>query len=701
MARAIPCLALFLALLLAGDPERAEKAAKKPVTDSYHGIEVTDDYRWLEDADNPAVRKWVKEQNRYTRAVLDAIPARAVIRERLKQLAVAQTPRFERVQRVAGKLFAIRDDALVLLASSDKPESARVLFDPDEALPEKDANIDLYEPSPDGKLVAVAVSVEGCEEGTVRVIETATGKELGDSVPRVTSASGGSVAWKADGSGFYYTRHLTEAEAGKQGDKCRQPLYFHKVGMKTDADVCVFGNDLPRLASIMVDGSDDGRWIIAGVQHGTDDEYALHLLGADGTWRKFSELSDRIVSARFGPDDTLWLISQHDAPRGKLLRLSLKTPELSAAETILPQGDGVLRDFVVTPRRLCVVDRINGGARVRVFDLHGKETKALPLPEITSVSQIVRLEGNDVLVQNESYFAPPAWLRFDLITGKVSRTALSSGPETDFSDCEVLREFAAAKDGTKVPLTILRRKDVKLDGRNPTLLRGYGGYGENESPQYQASRRVWLEQGGVYAIAHVRGDGEFGADWHNAGRLTKKQTAFDDFAACARHLIERKYTCPEKLAIEGGSNGGLLVAAAVTQHPELFRAAVAHVGIYDMLRYERHANGIYSRTEFGSIADREQFQALYAYSPYHRVRESTAYPAVLVLTGINDRRVPPSDSWKLAARLQAATASDHPVLLWTSFKSGHDVAGSEQLTQTADVFAFLFQQLGVKYRQEP
>jgi prolyl oligopeptidase len=701
MARAVPLLALLLALFLAEEPERAAKATKRPITDAYHGIEVTDDYRWLEDADSPAVRKWVKEQNRYTRAALDAIPARAAIRDRLKQLAAAQTPRVERVQRVAGKLFAIRDDSLVLLASPDEPKSARVLFDPEEVLPKKDANIDVYEPSPGGKLVAVAVSVEGCEEGTVQVIDTATGKELGDSVPRVTSASGGSLAWKADGSGFYYTRHLSEDEASKQGDKCRQPLYFHKLGAGTEADACVFGNDLPRLASIMVDGSDDGRWIIAGVQHGTDDEYALHLLSADGTWRKFSDLSDRIVSVRFGPDDTLWLISQRDAPRGKLLRLSLKTPDLSAAETIVPQSDGVLRDFVVTPRRLCILDRIDGGARVRVFDTRGKETKALPLPAMSSVSQFVRLEGDEVLVQNESYLKPPAWLRVDLVTGQASRTALSSGPETDFSDCEVLREFALSRDGTKIPLTILRRKDAKLDGRNPTLLRGYGGYGENEQPQYQASRRVWLEQDGVYAIAHVRGDGEFGADWHHAGRLTKKQNAVDDFAACARHLIDRKYTCSEKLAIEGGSNGGLLVAAALTQQPELFRAAVAHVGIYDMLRYERHPNGVYSRTEFGSIADREQFQALYAYSPYHLVKDGTAYPAVLLLTGINDRRVPPSDSWKMAARLQAATASDQPVRLWTSFKSGHDVAGSEQLTQTADVFAFLFQQLGVKYRQEP
>jgi prolyl oligopeptidase len=673
------------------------KTAKKPVTDVYHGVEVRDDYRWLEDVNAPAVKEWVKDQNRSTRAVLDKLPARNDIRKRLMDLAASQSPRYEHLQRVAGRLFAIRDESLVVLKSPAKPEDARVLVDPDEVLPDKDATIDLFEPSLDGKRVAVAISVEGREDGTVRVYDVETGKESGHVVPRVTSSSGGSLTWKGDGSGFYYTRNLAEDAL----DRCRQPLYFHALGTKVDKDECVFGKDLPRLATLNVDGSEDGRFVLVAVQHGTDDEMTLHLRGPIGDWRKIADPSDRITAARFGPNDTLWLLSLRDAPRGKVLRMDLKSPDVAKAEPVVAQSAGVIRDFVATPGRLCVLDRLDGCARCRCFDWHGKEGKPLVLAPMSSVGQILALEGDEVLVQNESCLTPPVWLRWDTATGKATRTALSSAAETDFSDCEVVREFAISKDGTKVPLTILRRRDAKLDGSHPTLLSGYGGYGESELPRYEASRRLWLDQGGIYATAHVRGDGEFGDDWHRAGKLLKKQNAFDDFAACARHLVERKYTRTDRLAIEGGSNGGLLVGAAVTQQPELFRAAVAHVGLYDMLRFQRHRNGAYSVTEFGSVADPEQFRTMRAYSPYHRVKDGTPYPAVLFLAGINDNRVSPSESWKMAARLQAATASERPVLLWTSLKSGHDTVASEQLSQLVDVLAFLFHELGVKYRTDP
>jgi prolyl oligopeptidase len=678
-------------------PSRPEKAARKLVTESYHGVEVRDEYRWLEDAASPATRQWVKDQNRFTRAVLDDIPARETIRKQLQALAKAQSPRYERLQFISGRVFAIRDDNLIVIPSADEVDDARELVDPDEVLPDKDATIDLFEPSLDGKRVAVAMSIEGREEGTLRVYDTETGKETGDLIPRVTSSSGGSVAWKGDGSGFYYTRHLDPAAT----KGCRQLLYFHKLGAKTETDECVFGKELPRLVTLSVDNSQDGRHIVVAVQHGTDDDMALHLLGAAGGWKQIADYKDRITGTRFGPNDTLWLLSHKDAPRGKVLRLSLKTPELARAETVVPQSEGVIRDFAVTPTRLCVLDRLNGSARCRNFDWSGKESKPLPLKSMSSVSQILALDGDTVLVQNESYLEPPVWLQWNLATGSISKTTLSSGEDTDFSDCEVVREFAVSKDGTKVPLTILRRKNDKLDGERPALLSGYGGYGESELPRYEASRRIWLDQGGIYAFAHVRGDGDFGDDWHNSGKLLKKQNVFDDFAACARYLIERKYTRAEKVAIEGGSNGGLLMGAALTQHPELFRAVVSHVGLYDMLRFQRHPNGMYSVTEFGDLDVAEQFRAMYAYSPYHRVKDGTAYPAILFTVGANDNRVPPSETWKMAARLQAATASDRPVLLSTTFKGGHDTPASEQLMLTTDMFAFLFQELGVKYRAKP
>jgi prolyl oligopeptidase len=699
MARFGSAFVLFASLLLgqSSAPSRPAKATKKLVVDRYHGVEVGDEYRWLEETAGPAARQWTKDQNRHTRAVLDAFPAREAIRKKLQVLAKAQSPRYERLQYVSGRLFAIRDDNLIVMPSPEKPDDARELVDPDEVIPEKDATIDLFEPSPDGKRVAVALSIEGREDGTLHVYDTESGKELGDVIPGVTSSSGGSVAWKGDSTGFYYTRHLDAAST--KGS--RQQLYFHKLGTKSETDECVFGKDLPRLATLSVDGSEDGRWILVGVQHGTDDDLALHLLGQDGDWKQIADYKDRITGTRFGPKETIWLLSHRDAPRGKVLKMSLRTPDLARAETVVPQSDGVIRDFTVTPARLCVLDLLDGCARCRNFDWTGKESKPLPLKPMSSVAQVLTLNGDTVLVENESYLEPPVWLSWNLETGKATRTELSSGTDTDFGDCEVVREFAVSKDGTKIPLTIMRPKNVKLDGERPTRLSGYGGYGESELPRYEAGRRIWLDQGGIYAVAHVRGDGEFGDDWHNAGKLLKKQNVFDDFAACARHLIERKYTRAEKLAIEGGSNGGLLMGAALTQHPELFRVVVSHVGLYDMLRFHLHPNGMYSATEFGDVANAEQFRAMYAYSPYHRIKDGTAYPAVLLMVGANDNRVSPSDTWKLAARLQAATGSDRPVLLWTGFKSGHDTVASEQLSQTIDVLAFLFQELGVKYKGAP
>ncbi len=673
---------------------------KKPVTSEYHGTKVTEEYRWLEDVDHPDVVKWVKDQNRYTRSVLDKLPAANKLRNRLAELFQEHSARYEHLIYNRGLLFAVKDDTLVTLKSADAPETARVLVDPDLALPNKNATIDTHLPSLDEKHVAVVLSEAGKEEGALYVYEVATGKKLPDVIPRVFTASGGSVAWKGDGSGFYYTRHLRDDEVRKAEDKCRQPAYFHKLGTPPADDVYVFGKDLPRLAGVALETSEDGRYLLAGVSHGTDSHLELHALGPAGKWTQICRFADHITGARIGPEDTLYLLSEHDAARGKVLRVPLAKPHLAQAKTIVPEGEGVIRDFVLTDRRLYVVDRVEGAARARSFDLNGQAEKPVPVKPMSAVGEMLRLKGDEVLFQNETYLEPPAWYRFDPATGKTTRTGLLSTSRAEFSDTEVVREFAVSKDGTKVPLTILRRKGTPLDGRNPTLLLGYGGYGENEGPNFQASRRVWLDQGGIYAIAHPRGDGEYGADWHRAGKLTKKQNVFDDFAACAKHLIARKYTSKDRLAIEGGSNGGLLMGVALTQHPDLFRAVVAHVGVYDMLRFELHSNGLFSVTEFGTVKNAEHFKAMYAYSPYHRVADGTAYPGVLLTTGINDNRVPPYESWKMAARLQAATSSLRPILLWTSFTSGHDlVAPGEEVSQQADIFAFLFHQLGVPFKE--
>jgi prolyl oligopeptidase len=707
------CLLIAFSSSLAALGHAAEPAPptpRKPVTDTYHGVRITDDYRWLEDWNDPAVRKWSAAQNRHARAWLDALPHRAAIGKRVKELNSAASPDYFALRYRGGKLFALKfqppkdQPFLITLASADEPDSAHVVLDPTRLNPKGTTTIDFYVPSPDGRLVAVSLSEGGSEEGTLHVYETATGKALDDVIPRVYGGTaGGSAAWNADGTGFYYTRYPRGTERAKEDLNFYQQIYFHKLGTPTEADTYVLGKDFPRIAEITLQTTEDGRHLLANVANGDGGEFAHYLLGPSGKWVQVTRFQDKITGAAFGQDEALYLLSRQDAPRGKVLRLPLAEPRLAEAPTIVPESTAAITGLVPTAHRLYVVDLVGGPSQIRVFDLDGKPQPAVPVKPVSSVDQVVRLRGDDVLYRNETFIDPPAWFRFDAATGKATRTGLFRTSPADFSDTEVVRVFAVSKDGTKVPLNILRRKGTKLDGQNPTILYGYGAYSISVVPRFRASRIVWLEQGGLYALANLRGGGEYGEAWHQAGNLTRKQNVFDDFFACARYLIDEKYTSPAKLAIEGGSNGGLLMGAALTQHPELFRAVVSHVGIYDMLRVELHPNGAFNVTEFGTVKDPDQFKALYAYSPYHHVKDDTAYPAVLLLTGENDARVDPHNSRKMAARLQAATSSGRPVLLRTSASSGHGVDSSlsERIAEETDVFAFLFDQLEVKYTPGP
>jgi prolyl oligopeptidase len=404
-----------------------------------------------------------------------------------------------------------------------------------------------------------------------------------------------------------------------------------------------------------------------------------------------------VKAAEFGPGGSLYCLSIKDAPRGKVLRLSLAEPDLTKARIVVPESEAVLEGVRPTASRVYIREMLGGPSRIRIFDLEGKSLGVVPLPPETSVGELVRTGKDDLLFDTEGYLTPPAWVRFIALTGKLDKTALVQTSPVDFSDTEVVSTQAVSKDGTKVPLVILMRKGTPLDGSSQALLTGYGGFGISQTPTFSAARRVWIEQGGIYAIASLRGGGEFGEAWHDAGKLTRKQNVFDDFAACARSLVEKGYAKPARLAIIGGSNGGLLMGAELVQHPELFRTVVSYVGIYDMLRVELSTNGAFNVTEYGTVKDPEQFKALYAYSPYHGVTDKTSYPPALFLTGANDPRVDPMQSRKFVARLQAASVSGAPVLLRTSSSSGHgiDMALAERIAENVDVYSFLFHQLGV------
>ena len=679
-------------------------APKKPVTDVYQGASVTDDYRWLENYSDPAVRSWSDAQNQYARKYLDALPIRTSLYDQLKRLYSQPSPRYSALQTRPGALFALENQPpleqplLVLLKSADDLDSERVILDPNKLDPTGGTEIDFFVPSLDAKYVAVSLSKGGSESGDLHVFEVATGKEIGAPIPRVNGGTaGGSVAWNADGSGFYYTRYPRAGERPPEDLTFYQQIYFHRLSTDTRQDAYSLGKEFPRIAEIQLRASDDGRYVLAAMENGDGGEYAYYLLGSDGQWHQIGRLSDEIADAQFGADGNLYLLSHLNAPKGKILKMALAQPRVSEAQTVVAESRVAIESFLPIGNMLYTADQVGGPSQLRSFDTAGKLQGVVPILPVSSVDQLVRSNDGALLFRNTSFLEPPAWYRYDPATKMVTRTALHETAAADFSDAEVVREFAISKDGTRVPLNIIRRKGAKLDGKNPVLLTGYGGYSISITPDFSLRRKTLLDHGFVLAIANLRGGGEYGEAWHKAGSLTKKQNVFDDFAACARYLIDHKYTNPAKLAIEGGSNGGLLMGAALTQHPELFAAVVSHVGIYDMLRVELQPNGAFNVTEFGTVKEPDQFRALYAYSPYHHVVDGTNYPVVLFLTGDNDPRVDPLNSRKMTARLQAS-GTKRPVLLRTSSNSGHGVgtALSEYLAEQADVQAFLFDQLGVK-----
>jgi prolyl oligopeptidase len=709
----------FLALsALAQNPSlpKPPDTPKHPVTDEYQGAKIVDDYRWLENWDDATVKQWSAAENARTREYLDHLPARPAIRARVAQLIAASSASYYDLQFRAGMLFAIKDQPpqqqpmLVVMRSADDPASARVIFDPNAASAKGSLAMDFYVPSFGGKYVAAALSENGSEDASAHVFEVATGKELSDVVPRVNFATaGGSIAWKADTSGFYYTRYPQGNERPPGDANFYQQVYFHKLGTDPKQDSYVIGKDFPRIAEIQLHTSDDGRWLLAAVGNGDGGQFAHYLMDSDGKWTQITHFDDAVVSVKFGTDQALYVLSRKDAPRGQILRLPLAQLDLAQAKVVVPQSSGSgpdesvrasIENFVPTRGPLYVVDIMGGPSRVRVFDNQGKALPAPPLPPVSAVYGGVSVGGGDVLVYTSTYLDPPAWYRIEATTGQAARTALFETSPIKFGDAEVVRDFATSKDGTRVPINIIRLKGTKLDGTHPALLTGYGGYGISTKPFFEGLfARLWLDQGGVLVETNLRGGAEYGEEWHTAGNLTHKQNVFDDFLGCAQYLIDQKYTLPAHLAIIGGSNGGLLMGAAFTQRPDLFRAVVSFVGIYDMLRVELDPNGAFNVTEFGTVKDPGQFKALYDYSPYHHVKDGTAYPAILMPTGENDHRVNPMQSRKMIARLQAADSSGHPILLRTSSSAGHGIgtALDERIDEDADLFSFLFDQLGIQY----
>lgn len=682
---------------------------KRPVVDTYYDVKVTDDYRWLEDGKSPEVKQWVAQQNAYTAAYMDKLPQRDAILAYLKQRLKTGRTRYADFQVREGRLFALRFDPgaagakLVVFAAPQDKGSEHQILDMTQFVPGQVFQVDWYSISPNGRLAGLALSTGGSEDASLYVIDTATGKQVGQSVPRVNFATGGgSMAWNADASGFYYTRYPQGNERPAADMNFYQQVYFHRLGTAPSEDRYVLGKDFPRIAETALAVSPDHTHVLITVANGDGGEFEEFVLGPEGNPQQVTQFSDKVVMAVFGVDNSLWLLSHKNSDKGELWHLRAGDFSLSDAQLVVKAsdaslvGDGEDEGVIFVGTDKLYVTVIDGGPEeVHAYAFDGRRLKDVPVPSVASVGTLVP-DGRDAfLFAAETFTTPQQWYRYD---GSSAPQALPFHDETDvdLSDIAVERAFATSKDGPRVPMTILMRKGTKLDGKNPALITGYGGFDISTTPRFYGDR-LWFDHGGIVAVTNLRGGAEYGESWHTAGNLTHKQNVFDDFAACAEYLIHHNYTAPEHLAAQGGSNGGLLMGAEITQHPEMFRVVVSFVGIYDMLRTELDPNGTFNITEYGTVKDPAQFRALYAYSPYHHVVAGTKYPALLLITGDNDHRVNPAHSRKMTAALQAATTSSQPVLLLTNANAGHGISTNvdEALLERADAMAFLFSGLGL------
>lgn len=688
------------------------ESRRQNTINTYHGVEVADPYQWLEDWSSDEVKNWSAGQNEVAREFLDTLPKRVEIARRVETVMSADTVSYYAGQRIGDKAWFMKyappkqQPFLVEIDADGNSASERIVFDPQTADDSASTSVEWFHVSPNGKLVAIALTVAGAEIADLHVLDLLTGKQVDEIVPRVNGpTAGGDLGWDADSSGFYYTRYPREGEKSAADQNFYQQLWHRKLGTPLSADQYETGELFERIAEIRLQVHEDSGKVLVTKQYGDSGRFQLYLRELNGSWYQLSTYEDQLVQAEFIDANTLLVLSRHFAPRGKFMRMDIsKLPATSSSLVIAEPEDAFASDFYGDPTFIVHADRIfaktlSGGPEgLRIFDMLG-QPQAAPKLEVSGIGQIIPWDDG-VLLQQFSYLSPGSWLLAD--GANTTRHPLSSTSSVDFSDYTVVREFAESLDGTRVPVNIIMNKNTRRDGNNPLLLTAYGGFGISLSPVFKPTLKVWLEQGGIFAQANLRGGGEYGEDWHQQGMLAKKQNVFDDFHAVMRHLVKAKYTQVNKLVIEGGSNGGLLMGAMLAQHPRDFRATVSHVGIYDSIRSELSPNGAFNIPEFGSVADPDLFRALYAYSPYHNVKQ-TAYPSVLFMTGENDGRVDPMHSRKMTAALQHANTSNNPVLLRTSGNTGHGAGTplSEAISQQVDRFAFLFSSLDMQYKTVP
>jgi prolyl oligopeptidase len=674
----------------------------KPVIDILHGTKVLDNYRWLEDGSSPATQKWVAEEMAYTRGVLDPLPGRDAIHKRLTDLLSIGSVS---VPEIAGRhYFYTRREGMqnqpVLYVREGLEGKDRVLLDPNQLAADGTIALDWYQPSENGKYVAYGTSVSGSEMSTLHIIETKTGTVLPDTIERTRAAS---IAWLPDNSGFYYTRYPEKGDVPAGQEMYNRRVFFHELGDEPARDLAIFGEGRDPEDWPNVHLSNDGRWLLIDVEQGWA-KAELFLIDVNKETPPVRITTGKNFLYRGEVyEGKIYITTNEDAPRYRVFVTDAGDFEREHWKEIIPQSEAVLQDVAVYGGKLYAQYEQNASSQLKLFDLDGKKLHDIDLPAIGTVfGSGGRWNRDEMFFGFQSFTVPPSIYRYDLKDSSTSLWTKVDAPSIDPAAYEVAQEWFNSKDGTRVPMFLVHKKGLVKNGKNPTLLTGYGGFNVSLTPAFSRTAYLWMEHGGVYAVANLRGGAEFGEDWHRAGMLDKKQNVFDDMIAAAEHLIADKYTDKNHLAIQGGSNGGLLMGAMITQRPDLFRAVVCQVPLLDMIHYQDFQIAKLWIPEYGTSENRDQFKWLYAYSPYHHVKSGTEYPAVLFMTADTDTRVDPMHAKKMAALMQAeaknGTSRTRPILLRIENKAGHGAGKpvTKQIEEFTDVYSFLFWQLGVK-----
>jgi len=680
-------------------------APVRPATNNYFGTIVTDNYRWMEDLKSPEVQKWMTGQAAYTKDFLSKLPGRDALVKRIESLdnAALQVPE---VELRGAYYFYLKtnptDQTPKLYVRDGLHATERLLVDP-QVLggPNERFTISAFYPSPDGRFVAVEIAAGGSEEGVVHVLDVATGKPLNDKIDRVWESS---VSWVSSDRCFFYTRLQKLGPGMTELDKeLNMTAYLHRLGDNPERDTPVLGSKFdPPIPMLPTDSGfvavqPDSHYGFGTIFHGVQNEITLvcspieALMQGKPSWTKICDVDDGVVGFAVRGND-LFLRTHKDAPRFKIIHVDLQHPDIANADVVVPQSDLVLRNVGTAKDALYVQATETGIGRVLRVVYGQSESKQIQLPFVGAVDAFATNPQSDgVLLRLVGWVEAPQWYAYDPGTNQVTDTRLEPQNPADFSGITAIEVTAPGADGTPIPLSIIYKKDLKMDGSNPCLMEGYGSYGITIDPEFDATQLALLERGTVIAWAHVRGGGESGEDWHLAGQKLTKQNTISDFLACAKYLIKQGYTSSNKLALRGTSAGGITIGGALTQRPDLFTLAIVNVGVVNALRAEAEPNGAVNTPEFGSVNDPDGFKALYAMDAYQHVKDGTPYPAVLLITGANDPRVDPVELFKMTARLQAATSSKNPVLLRVDSDAGHGIGSSKQQRDliTADQAALL------------